>query len=142
MPFHLLLNTKQEMHFISFKRPRSANIRSWRVSDEEENIDNQKTQNKIHQKKMNKLKMILMRLFMWNNQKSLKSLFYYKLIFDAYGKLNVKKLEECNKNKYAALEWLHPGEKNLSGIWTINIFSSFVKVDIQNRHKFWTNSHS
>ena len=40
------------MHFISFKRPRSANIRSWRVSEEEENIDNQKTQNKIHQKKM------------------------------------------------------------------------------------------
>ena len=61
--FHLLLNTKQEMHFISFKRPRSANIRSWRVSEEEENIDNQKTQNKIHhQKKMNKLKMIIMRL--------------------------------------------------------------------------------
>ena len=94
------------MHFISFKRPRSANIRSWRVSDEEENIDNQKTQNKIHQKKMNKLKMILMRLCenIENNQKSLKSLFYYKLIFDAYGKLNDKVLEECNKNKYAALE--------------------------------------
>ena len=91
------------MHFISFKRPRSANIRSWRVSEEEENIDNQKTQNKIHhQKKMNKLKMIIMRLCE-NNQK-LKSLFYYKLIFDAYGKLNDKKLEECNKNKYAALE--------------------------------------
>ena len=54
--FHFLLNTKQGMHFISFKRPRSANIRSWRVSEEEENIDNQKTQNKIHQKKMNKLK--------------------------------------------------------------------------------------
>ena len=102
--FHFLLNTKQGMHFISFKRPRSANIRSWRVSEEEENIDNQKTQNKIHhQKKMNKLKMIIMRLCE-NNQKSLKSLFYYKLIFDAYGKLNDKKLEECNKNKYAALE--------------------------------------
>ena len=55
---------------------------------------------------MNKLKMILMRLCenIENNQKSLKSLFYYKLIFDAYGKLNDKKLEECNKNKYAALE--------------------------------------
>ena len=91
------------MHFISFKRPRSANIRSWRVSEEEENIDNQKTQNKIHQKKMNKLKMLIMRLCE-NNQKSLKSLFYYKLIFDAYSKLNDKKLEECNKNKYAALE--------------------------------------
>ena len=91
------------MHFISFKRPRSANIRSWRVSEEEENIDNQKTQNKIHKKKMNKLKMIIMRLCE-NNQKFLKSLFYYKLIFDAYGKLNDKKLEECNKNKYAALE--------------------------------------
>ena len=102
--FHLLLNTKQEMHFISFKRPRSANIRSWRVSEEEENIDNQKTQNKIHhQKKMNKLKMIIMRLCE-NNQKSLRSLFCYKLISDAYGKLNDKKLEECNKNKYAALE--------------------------------------
>ena len=52
---------------------------------------------------MNKLKMIIMRLCE-NNQKSLRSLFCYKLISDAYGKLNDKKLEECNKNKYAALE--------------------------------------
>ena len=52
---------------------------------------------------MNKLKMLIMRLCE-NNQKFLKSLIYYKLIFDAYGKLNDKKLEECNKNKYAALE--------------------------------------
>ena len=51
---------------------------------------------------MNKLKKIMMRLC--ENNQSLKSLFYYKLIFDAYGKLNDKKLEECNKNKYAALE--------------------------------------